>query len=472
MRTCAVIPTYNNLATVVDIVVRTLNYLPVIVVADGPTDGTLEALQGINDDRLLILSHAKNRGKGYALKQGLRKAIELGYSHAVTLDSDGQHYPEDIPSLLRMSSIRPEAIIVGSRQLRQENMPGKNTFANRFSNFWFLLQTGFPLPDTQSGFRVYPLRNTHGISLMTRRYEAELLLLVFSSWANTPIVPLPIRVYYPPHDERVSFFHPFRDFTRISILNTFLCILAVIYGWPRSHWRFIPYAFLFLFTIIGANVICGIYALHPTPEAKSRMRHRICRGARLLLTGFPACRFRIYNHHERVSDRPCVIVANHTSMLDVVAFFSLYEKIVIIGQDWVVHNIFFGRIARTIGVITVGEGIETYMARLEEYVRDGYSIGIFPEGTRSLYGELLRFHRGAFYVAEQLAIPIQPLFLKGYARALPKHPFHVGAARELGVTFLPAICPDNNDFGTGYRERTRQIHKFYHNLIAQKGVSE
>ena len=474
MMTCAVIPTYNNIETVVDVVVKTLNYLPVILVADGPTDGTLEAVQQIHDDRLTIVSYKKNKGKGYALKRGLRKAIELGYSHALTLDSDGQHYPEDIPALLRMSSVRPEAIIVGSRKLKQDNMPGKNTFANRFSNFWFRIQTGFPLPDTQSGFRVYPLEKISGLWLMTRRYEAELLLLVFSSWANTPIVSVPIRCYYPPLDERVSFFSPVRDFTRISILNMILCILAIIYGWPRSHWRFIPYAFVFLFTILGANVICAIYAIHPTPEAESRMRHRISKGARLLLTGFPACRFRINESSSMhdVSKGPCVVIANHASMLDVVTFFSLYEKIVIIGQDWVVHNIFFGRVAKIIGVITVGEGIESYMPRLNEYAQQGYSIGIFPEGTRSVTGELLRFHRGAFYVAEQLNLPIQPIFLRGYVRALPKSPFHIGAASEMSATMLDAINPEDKQFGTGYRERTRSVHAYYYDIIGKKGVSD
>lgn len=468
MKTCAVIPTYNNVNTIKDIVERVLVYLPAIVVADGPTDGSLEAVQSIQNSNLTIISYPQNKGKGYALKQGLKKAIDLGYTHALTIDSDGQHYPEDIPILLRMSAVRPEAIIVGSRELKQANMPGKNTFANRFSNFWFTIQTGFPLPDTQSGFRVYPLKGTHGIAWMTKRYEAELLLLVFSSWANTPLVHVPIRAYYPPQEQRVSYFHPFRDFTRISILNTILCLLAIVYGWPRSHWRFFAYVPVFLATMIAANSICAIYTIHPSASAEDKMRKRLSKGSKLLLTGFPACRFVVKDQSGNNSEQnkqPCVFVANHTSMLDVVTMLSMREKMVVIGQNWVVNNIFFGPIARAMGVITVKEGIETYLEKLEQYVRDGFSIAIFPEGTRSVDGELLRFHRGACYISEQLHIPIQPVLLEGYIQALPKKPFHVGAAKQMKATLLPQIMPDNTDWGIGYQARTRQLKAYYYKLL-------
>ncbi|MCQ2331226.1 MAG: glycosyltransferase family 2 protein, partial [Paludibacteraceae bacterium] len=157
MTTCAVIPCYNNVTTAADIVRRTLVYLPTIAVVDGATDGTLESLSAIQDERLTIVSYTPNRGKGYALKQGFKKARELGYTHVLTLDSDGQHYPEDIPELMKVSAVRPEAIIVGSRGTKHDNMPQRSTFANRFSNFWFAVQTGWPLPDTQTGFRIYPL---------------------------------------------------------------------------------------------------------------------------------------------------------------------------------------------------------------------------------------------------------------------------------------------------------------------------
>ena len=110
-------------------------------------------------------------------------------------------------------------------------MPAGNTFANRFSNFWFRLQTGISLPDTQTGFRLYPLHHLPCLRLLTARYESELELLVFSAWRGVRLVPVGISVNYP--DDRVTHFRPFWDFFRISLLNSVLCILALVYGYPR-----------------------------------------------------------------------------------------------------------------------------------------------------------------------------------------------------------------------------------------------
>lgn len=126
----------------------------------------------------------------------------------------------------------PGALVVGERDLTNVDINGKSSFANKFSNFWFHVQTGRRLNDTQTGYRAYPLDRLHGLGLLTSRYEAELELLVFSAWGGVPIVQIPIRVYYPPQSERVSHFRPVPDFTRISILNTLLCGGAILYGVP------------------------------------------------------------------------------------------------------------------------------------------------------------------------------------------------------------------------------------------------
>ena len=219
---CALIPTYNNANTILDLVRRTREQLKdIIVVVDGCTDNTLDLLREL-DFPITIVSYPKNKGKGYALKQGFRKAIELGFEYVLTIDSDGQHYPEDIPLLVSALKKHPGSLVVGSRKLVSENVPSTNKFANAFSNFWFHIQTHVKLPDTQTGFRIYPLKKLYGLSMMTHRYEAELLLLVFAAWHNVPLLPGDIRVYYPPKEERISHFRPAVDFTRISILNIFL----------------------------------------------------------------------------------------------------------------------------------------------------------------------------------------------------------------------------------------------------------
>ena len=221
-------PTYNNDGTLRDVVERVLAYCSdIIVVNDGCTDNSAEILASFGD-RITVVDYGKNQGKGYALKQGFKKAKQKGYDYAITIDSDGQHFPEDIPSFVEALEHHPGALIVGSRNLNQENMPGGNTFANKFSNFWFKIQTGISLPDTQTGYRLYPLQKMPHI--FSARYEAELSLLVFSAWRGTDLVPIQVNVCYP--EDRVTHFRPFWDFFRISVLNTVLCLVAIVYGWP------------------------------------------------------------------------------------------------------------------------------------------------------------------------------------------------------------------------------------------------
>lgn len=237
---CAVIPTYQNAKTLLQVVADVHRVVDtVFVVDDGSNDGTAALLDKAtgNERPEKVLTHPKNCGKGAALKTGLTYARQQGFRYAVTVDADGQHRADDIPALLKAVEEEPDALVIGSRGLQHENMPAKSTFANRFSNFWFALQTLQRLPDTQSGLRVYPLRCLHGLRWMSARYEAELTLLVFSAWAGVKLLPVPVSVYYPPRDQRVTHFRPGRDFTRISVLNTLLCFLMVVYGWPRIFCR-------------------------------------------------------------------------------------------------------------------------------------------------------------------------------------------------------------------------------------------
>lgn len=230
-----IVPTYNNERTIVDVLRRIRAYTRnIIVVNDGSTPATMEVISAAFDVSEMpeIVDYTPNRGKGYALMQGFRRALELGYRYAVTIDSDGQHFPEDIPIVMDCHLANKDALVVGSRNLTADNMPSKNTFANKFSNFWFRLQTGIPLEDTQSGYRLYPLERLNLRWPITPRYEAELELLVFAAWRGVPVVSVPVRVYYPPEGERVSHFRPFWDFFRISVLNSVLTFGALIYYLP------------------------------------------------------------------------------------------------------------------------------------------------------------------------------------------------------------------------------------------------
>jgi uncharacterized protein (DUF2062 family) len=121
---------------------------------------------------------------------------------------------------------------MGARNLEADGMPAKNSFANRFSNFWFRLQTGIFMPDTQTGFRLYPLEKIKNINFFTTRFEFEIEVIVKLAWRDVPFVSVPIQVKYDP-DERVSHFRPGPDFTRISFLNAWFTILTAAYHLPR-----------------------------------------------------------------------------------------------------------------------------------------------------------------------------------------------------------------------------------------------
>ena len=232
-----VIATYDNAGTIANVVRRVEAITrDIIVVDDGCTDNTLALLQQL-DVPPLIVTYKPNRGKGHALVQGFKKAMQLGWDYVITLDSDGQHFPEDLPQLVAAWTQHKDALIVGERGTGHLNMPRGNTMANKFSNFWFTVQTGIQLNDTQTGFRLYPLKRLRWLGITTSRYEAELEMLVFAAWHGIEIVPVKVRVYYPPQGERVTHFRPWADFGRISLLNVALCFGAVVYGWPMRLYR-------------------------------------------------------------------------------------------------------------------------------------------------------------------------------------------------------------------------------------------
>lgn len=229
-----IVPTYNNDKTLLTVINDIKCYSSnILVVNDGSTDSTLELLKTV--EGIELLSYPTNKGKGVALKRGFLKAKDMGYRYAITIDSDGQHFASDIPNFISYIEENPDSLIIGSRNIEQENMPGKNTFANKFSNFWYRIETATKLSDTQSGFRLYPLtRIQFDKWWYTAKYEYELEIIVFANWSGLNVVNVPINVYYPPQEERVSHFRPLVDFTRISILNTILVTIAFLWIHPRN----------------------------------------------------------------------------------------------------------------------------------------------------------------------------------------------------------------------------------------------
>lgn len=231
---CVIIPTYNNETTIGSVIEGCKAWTDdIVVVNDGSTDTTAEILASYGKDKIAIVSYPRNKGKGHALKKGFAYAKAQHYQYALTIDADGQHSTDDVPKFVQAISQHPHSLIMGSRNIQADNMPRKNTFANKFSNFWFTIQTLRRIPDTQTGYRLYPLEYLGNLWWVTSKYEAELELLVFAAWHGVRIISIPIHVFYPSAEERVSHFRPGMDFFRISITNTVLCLLAIVYGGPR-----------------------------------------------------------------------------------------------------------------------------------------------------------------------------------------------------------------------------------------------
>ena len=428
---CTVIPTFNNAGTIVDVVTRTLQQCnDVIVVCDGCTDGTLELVQSIAG--VTIVSYSINKGKGTALKYGFKKALESGFSYAITLDADGQHFPEDIPFLLDANIQHPGALLIGQRKgLANVERSFGSKFANEFSNFWFCVQTGKRLKDTQTGYRLYPLKKLVGVNFLTSRYEAELELLVFSCWHGVSLVPVPVNVYYPPKEERVSHFRPGPDFARISILNTCLCVLAIIYGLPLKIFRGLAClcrtlysltAYLFACFFILLPYTTALNLLRVNPEKKSSKLHNALYWLTKIVIdihGIPGVKYKVDNIHEKFQS-PAVVICNHQSHLDLMIMLSQTKKMVVLTNDWVWNSPFFGSVIRNAEFYPVSMGIDSLLPKLKGLVERGYSIAVYPEGTRSRDCQIARFHKGAFHIAEALKLDIIPFVEYGAGHVLPK----------------------------------------------------
>ena len=233
LRLVVLIPTYNNAGTLGRVLREVQQYTRnIIVVNDGSTDATADVLRGFPE--VARVSYPRNVGKGWALRQGFAAATAAGYEHAITIDSDGQHFAADLPTFVDKLEAEGPALLIGARNMAQDGIPGKSSFGHKFSNFWFWVETGLRAPDTQSGYRLYPLGPLRGLRFFTPKYEFEIEVLVRAAWAGVPIGSVPIAVYYAPGKERITHFRPFQDFSRISVLNTVLVVITLLYIKPRQ----------------------------------------------------------------------------------------------------------------------------------------------------------------------------------------------------------------------------------------------
>jgi hypothetical protein len=225
------IPVYNNAGTIVDIARRCREQIAhVLVVDDGSTDANLVDLLKPLDVRVFRLP--TNCGKGKALRAAFAMASTLGAKYLITLDGDGQHFPEDLPRFIPYLS--PDTVLIGYRDQITGEMPKRSRFGREFSDLWIRLEAGGNARDTQSGFRAYPLPAVLQMKIEARHYHFEMEIITRALWAGLAVGNVPIRVWYPPANERVSSFDPLRDNLRISLLHIKLILRQML---PVPHQR-------------------------------------------------------------------------------------------------------------------------------------------------------------------------------------------------------------------------------------------
>ena len=216
-----VVPVYNNAATVRGVVVECRAILPrVLVVDDGSSDADLgELLAGLD---VVLLKHEVNLGKGEAILTASRYLEAHGGEFMITVDADGQHYPGDLTTFLPLLSKEVPALVIGCRDFATENVPGSSRFGRSFANFWLRVETGCAVGDCQSGFRAYPVRYLNRLSFKGARYDFEAEVLAKAAWAGLELKSVPIGVFYPKPEERVSSFRPFLDNWRLTRIHSML----------------------------------------------------------------------------------------------------------------------------------------------------------------------------------------------------------------------------------------------------------
>ncbi len=215
-RVALIIPVYNH-GSRIRAVVRSAVLLgfPVIVVNDGSTDNTAEVLAA--EKGITVLQHGVNRGKGAALRTGLKEAVKT-CDWAVSIDADGQHKAEDVENLLQAADSEARPLVIGNRQgMEGEHVPWTSRWGRKFSNFWVYVSGGTWVDDSQSGFRLYPLPESLELQVQARRFQFEVEILVKAHQQGIPIVETPVQVVYQRGAERISHFHPWKDFLRNSM---------------------------------------------------------------------------------------------------------------------------------------------------------------------------------------------------------------------------------------------------------------
>ncbi len=239
---------------------------------------------------------------------------------------------------------------------------------------------------------------------------------------------------------------------------------------PITFFGLVSTTFTYGFFVLGSIVLTVIgLVVRNIPFKRTHMRlffHTLLSGfTRALIRLAPGVKVNVIGKTVDTFSQPSVILANHSSFIDILVTTMLHPKIILLTNKWVWNSPIFGGVVRLADYYPVTEGATESTIQLKDRVEEGYSVLVFPEGTRSKDGNLQRFHKGAFYLAERLSIPIQPLVVHGAAAIIPKGDFYVNKGR-VTLTFLTPIATSDNHFGVGYSERTKKVSRYFKQTYA------
>lgn len=278
--------------------------------------------------------------------------------------------------------------------------------------------------------------------------------------------------------------HPaLRSISSVSLIGVFAALIITFIFYPilfkifisnrskKGNPPFVLRTFIhgvLSFTYYGlGGILMSLFSITIMPilpiNEKTKMkgfRYFISKFMKSVLYTNPFLHKKVINQHNETFDKPAIIIANHSSFIDILAMGMLSPKIIFLVSDWVYNSPIFGGTVRKAGFYPVSEGIEGGVEHLRQKVNEGYSLMVFPEGTRSESNQIKRFHKGAFFLAEEFNLDIIPVVIHGASEAIPKGDFVIHDS-YLTISILERIAPDNLSFGKNYAERTKQMSAFF-----------
>ncbi|MFA5410601.1 MAG: glycosyltransferase family 2 protein [Candidatus Omnitrophota bacterium] len=209
MKTCVVIPTYNEAGAIGGLIRQVRQQgLEAVVIDDGSSDNTADIAQ---DAGATVFRNKDNKGKGASLIKGFKYALANDFDAVITMDGDGQHLPEEIPFFLRLAQYSDSALLIGNRMFKTKTMPGIRIFTNKLMSWLISGVTKQKIPDTQCGFRLLKKEALEKMRLNTSKYETETEMLIQASRLGLKIESVPVKTIYRGEKSQIN---PFVDTLR------------------------------------------------------------------------------------------------------------------------------------------------------------------------------------------------------------------------------------------------------------------